>query len=217
MQSSVKGFAVVAGLTLAAAGHLCTAADSSIAADDPSGALQEVVVTARRQDEDLEKVPLTVDALSASSLAELHVTNEQELQLAVPGLLTVASTSTNQLSFSIRGQALDAFSYTSPTVLAYFDEFQTGGVTSTAFFDLQSVQVSKGIQGTLFGRNATGGAVLYTTTQPGKSLEGYFNYTTGNFNEQKVEGAVTIPLAAWASVRLAAQDEHRDGARRFSV
>ena len=116
-------------------------------------------------------------------------------------LLTVASTSTNQLAFSIRGQAVDAFSYTSPTVLAYFDEFQTGGTTATTFFDLQSVQVLKGPQGTLFGRNATGGAILYTSTQPGKALEGYFNYTAGNFNEQKAEGAVTIPLAEWASVR----------------
>ena len=175
------------------------------------GALQEVVVTARRQSEDLEKVPLAVTALSTSALAEQHVTNEQELQTAEPGLLTVASTSTNQLAFSIRGQALDAYSYTSPTVLTYFDEFQTGGTTATTFFDLQSVQVLKGPQGTLFGRNATGGAVLYTTTQPGKQFEGYFNYTAGNFNEQKVEGAVTIPLAEWASVRLAAEDEHRDG------
>jgi iron complex outermembrane receptor protein len=175
------------------------------------GALEEIVVTARRQDEDLEKVPVAVDAVSTSALREQHVTNEEELQMAVAGLLTVASTSTNQLSFSIRGQALDAYSYTSPTVLAYFDEFQTGGTSATTFFDLQSVQVLKGPQGTLFGRNATGGAVLYTTTQPGKELEGYLNYTAGNFDEQKVEGAVTIPLAPWASVRLAAEDEHRDG------
>ena len=94
-------------------------------------------------------VPVAVDALSTSALRERHVTNEQELQTAVPGLLTVASTSTNQLAFSIRGQALDAYSYTSPTVLAYFDEFQTGGTSSTTFFDLQSVQVLKGPQGTL--------------------------------------------------------------------
>ena len=190
---------------------MCAATDAETAPGDQSGALDEIVVTARRQSEDLEKVPVAVVALSRSALIEQHVTNEQELQTAVPGLLTVASTSTNQLAFSIRGQALDAYSFTSPTVLAYFDEFQTGGVTSTTFFDLQSVQVLKGIQGTLFGRNATGGAVLYTTTQPGKQLEGYFNYTAGNFNEQKVEGAVTIPLAPWASVRLAAVDEHRDG------
>ena len=208
---SVKCLTAVVGLALLAVGNPCTATDADTGANDQSDALQEVVVTARRLNEDLEKVPVAVDALSASALAEQHVTNEQELQTAVPGLLTVASTSTNQLAFSIRGQALDAYSYTSPTVLAYFDEFQTGGVTSTTFFDLQSVQVLKGPQGTLFGRNATGGAVLYTTTQPGKQLDGYFNYTAGNFNEQKVEGAVTIPLAEWASVRLAAEDEHRDG------
>jgi len=208
---SVKCFAAVAGLAIGTAGNLCTATDADTTVDDQSGALQEIVVTARRQSEDLEKVPVAVAALSTSALSELHVTNEQELQTAVPGLLTVASTSTNQFAFSIRGQALDAYSFTSPTVLAYFNEFQTGGVTSTTFFDLQSVQVLKGPQGTLFGRNATGGAVLYTSTQPGKELEGYFNYTAGNFNEQKVEGAVTIPLAEWASVRLAAEDEHRDG------
>jgi iron complex outermembrane receptor protein len=207
----VNRFAVVAALALGTAGNLCIAADTDSTVGDRSGALQEVVVTARREDEDLEKVPVSVVALSTSALTELHVTDEQELQTAVPGLLTVASTSTNQLAFSIRGQTLDAYSYTSPAVLAYFDELQTGGTSSTTFFDLQSVQVLKGPQGTLFGRNATGGAVLYTTTQPGKELEGYFNYTAGNFNEQKVEGAVTIPLAGWASVRLAAEDEHRDG------
>ena len=212
MQSqSVKCLAVLAGLALAMLGRLCGAADADVAADDQSGVLQEIVVSARRQNEALERVPLAVNVLSTSALTEQHITSEQELQTAVPGLLTVASTSTNQLSFSIRGQAVDAFSYTSPTVLAYFDEFQTGGTTATTFFDLQSVQVLKGPQGTLFGRNATGGAVLYTSTQPGKELEGYFNYTAGNFNEQKVEGAITIPLAEWASVRLAAEDEHRDG------
>jgi iron complex outermembrane receptor protein len=208
---SAKCRAVMTGLALGAVGNLCIAADADSRVGDTSGALQEVVVTARRQDEDLQKVPVAVIALSTSALAEQHVTDEQELQTAVPGLLTVSSTSTNQLAFSIRGQALDAYSFTSPTVLAYFDEFQTGGITGTTFFDLQSVQVLKGPQGTLFGRNATGGAVLYTSTQPGKELEGYLNYTAGNFNEQKVEGAVTIPLAEWASVRLAAEDEHRRG------
>ncbi len=207
---SLKCLTIVVGLELGTAGKLCIAVDSS-ALDDQSGALEEIVVTARRRNEDLEKVGLNIAALSMSTLTEQHITNEQELQTAVPGLLTVASTSTNQLAFSIRGQAVDAFSYTSPTVLTYFNEFQTGGTTATTFFDLQSVQVLKGPQGTLFGRNATGGAILYTSTQPGKALEGYFDYTAGKFNEQKVEGAVTIPLADWASVRLAAEDEHRDG------
>lgn len=208
---TVKCLPVVAGVALGTVGNLCTATDAGTTVDEHSSALQEVVVTARRQNEDLERVPVAVDALSTTALTEQHVTNEQELQMAVPGLLTVASTSTNQLAFSIRGQGLDAYSFTSPTVLAYFNEFQTGGTTATTLFDLQSVQVLKGPQGTLFGRNTTGGAVLYTTTPPGQELAGYFNYTAGNFNEQKVEGAVTIPLARWASIRVAAEDEHRGG------
>ena len=124
---SLKRLAVMAGLAFGGmAANLCIAIDDA-AVNDQSGALQEIVVTARRRNEDLEKVGLNVAALSTSALAEQHITNEQELQTAVPGLLTVASTSTNQLAFSIRGQALDAFSYTSPTVLAYFNEFQTEG------------------------------------------------------------------------------------------
>jgi iron complex outermembrane recepter protein len=212
-QSSRCQVAVV-GLMLGLLGRPCVAEDSAAAAADTSSALQEVIVTARRQDENLEKVPVAVIVVSQSALSEQHVTDEQELQTAVPGLLTIGSTSANQLAFSIRGQALDAYSFTAPTVLAYLDGFQTGGTVATTFFDLQSVQVVKGPQGTLFGRNTTGGAVLYTSTQPGKKLEGYLNYTAGNFNEQKAEGAVTIPLAGWASVRLAAEDEHRDGYER---
>ena len=205
--------AILTGLALGTICNICAASDAAttVSDDADSAALPEIIVTARRQNEELEKVPVSVVALPASVLAEQHVTTEQELQTAVPGLVTVASSSTNQLAFSIRGQALDAYSYTAPTVLAYFDEFQTGGTSATTFFDLQSVQVLKGPQGTLFGRNATGGAILYTSTQPGQELEGYFDYTAGNFNEQKVEGAVTLPLAQWASVRFAAEDEHRDG------
>jgi len=208
---SIKCFVLMSVLAIGTIATPCTATDAATATDDQYGVLQEVVVTARRQSEDLEKVPVAVDALSTSALAEQHVTTEQELQAAVPGLLVVPSSSTNQFAFSIRGQALDPYSFTSPTVLAYFDELQTGGTSSTTFFDLQSVQVLNGPQGTLFGRNATGGAVLYTTTQPGKEFDGYLDYTAGDFNEQKLEGAVTLPLAEWASVRLAAEDEHRDG------
>ena len=207
----LKCCAVIAGLTLGTVANLSTAADADSSVGDTSSALEEVIVTARRQNEDLETVPQAVLVLSTSALTEQHITDEQELQTAVPGLVALPSTSTNQLVFSIRGQAPDAYSYTSPTVLTYFDGFQTGGTTATTFFDLQSIQVLRGPQGTLFGRNSTGGAILYTSTELGKKLEGYVNYTAGNFNEQKVEGAVTIPLAESASLRLAAEDEHRDG------
>lgn len=208
---TVKGLALMAGLILVAFGKLSFAKDENPTAADQSGALQEIIVTARRQNENLERTPVAVDFLSNTALSEQHVTTEEDLQTAVPGLLGVTAASSNQLTFALRGQSLDNASDTSPTVLVYFDELQTGGLSTNTFFDLQSVQVVKGPQGTLFGRNSTGGAVLYTTTKPGKEFDGYFVYTAGNFNEQKLEGAVTIPLVDWASLRLAAVDEHRDG------
>jgi iron complex outermembrane receptor protein len=214
------GLAAVCGaLVLGALSNATWAADSSAdtgsgtaaPASEQTGALQEVVVTARRQTENLEKIPVAVEAISTEALVEQNIATESDLQAATPGLLVRAATSTNQLAFAIRGQALDAFSYTSPTVLTYFDEVQTGGVSSTTLYDLQSVQVLKGPQGTLFGRNATGGAVLYTTTQPGKELTGYIDVTGGNYDDRKVEGAVTVPFADWASFRLAGEIEKRDG------
>ena len=168
-------------------------------------------MTARRVTENIAKVPVAVEALTSQALAEQNITTEQDLQAAVPGLTVLTASSSSQLNFAIRGQAVDAYSYTSPTVLAYLDGVQVGGTVANTFYDMQSVQVLKGPQGTLFGRNSTGGAVLYTSTQPGNVLQGYLNVTVGNYDDRKVEGAVTLPLADWASFRLAGEIEDRAG------
>ncbi len=200
--------AASAGLARAVSGDDATA---SPAAQPTAGALQEVTVTARRTLENIETVPLAVKVLSVEALKEQNITTETDLQAAVPGLLVRAGASATELNYAIRGQALDAFSYTSPTVLTYVDEFQVGGTTATTFYDMQSIQVVKGPQGTLFGRNATGGAILFTTTQPGNTLAGYLNLGAGNYSDKKAEGAITLPLASWASLRLAGEIEKRDG------
>jgi iron complex outermembrane receptor protein len=188
-------------------------ADDSAA--DPSsnspGDLQEVVVNARRHEERLENVPVAVSALSAEALAEQRVMSEADLQSSTPGLTVRQSTSSNQLSFALRGQTQDADSVTAPTVLTYFNEFQSSGVTSTAFFDLQSVQVLKGPQGTLFGRNATGGAILYEAVRPGRQLDGYLRLTGGNYYDREAEGAINLPFGDIAALRLAGEFRQRDG------
>ena len=206
---AVAGTARADAATDAAAAS--TNANSEAQSSTSGGVLQEVTVTARRVTEDIEKVPVAVEALSSQALAERNITTEQDLEAAVPGLTVRTASSTSQLNFAIRGQAVDAYSYTSPTVLAYLDEFQVGGTVANTFYDMHSVQVLKGPQGTLFGRNSTGGAVLYTTTQPGNVLEGYLNGTVGNYNDRKAEGALTLPLANWASFRLAGEIENRAG------
>jgi len=155
----------------------------------------EVIVTAQRRSEALSKVPVSVSAFSGDVLQERIVTREQDLATLVPGLIVKSGQNSNQLSFTMRGQTLDPFSGTSPAVLTYINEAPfTGGNTSTAFFDFSSLQVLKGPQGTLFGRNATGGAVLYETTKPGDDFGGYATLRAGERHAFQAQGAVDIPL-----------------------
>jgi len=155
----------------------------------------EIIVTAQRRSEALSRVPVSVSAFTGQVLQERVITREQDLTSLVPGLTVKNGQNSNQISFTMRGQTLDPFSGTSPAVLTYINEAPfTGGNTSTAFFDFSSLQVLKGPQGTLFGRNATGGAVLYETTKPGEDFGGYAIVRAGERDMFQAQGAVDIPL-----------------------
>lgn len=156
--------------------------------------IEEVVVTARRREENLEQVPMTVEALNAQQLAERSIVSQSDLQSAVPGLTLRQTQGSNSLTYSIRGQTVDVFTGSATAVVPYFDEVQfvTGGAST--FFDLQSVQVLKGPQGTLFGRNATGGAVLYTSEQPQDQFGGYLTARIGDYDLREGMGALNVPI-----------------------
>lgn len=185
-------------------------ADASLAGE--GGQESDIVVTARRRAEDISRVPTTMTALGAEALAQRSISNQSDLQLAVPGLVVRETQSNNNLNYSIRGQTVDAFSGSSTAVVPYLNEvpFVAGGVAS--FFDLQSVQVVKGPQGTLFGRNATGGAVLSTAARPEEELGGSFKLGYGNFDAIDVEGVANVPLVADTLLfRAAFKFSRRDG------
>lgn len=174
--------------------------------------LEEIMVTARRREERLQDVPVSVSMLSATALQEQRVLTETDLQGVTPGLLVRETSSSSQTNFSIRGQSLDAFSFASPAVLPYFNEFNAVGVSGSSFFDLDSIQVLKGPQGTLFGRNATGGAVLLQSHKPDiGDTNGYVRASYGNYDDRLIEGALNLPIADVAAFRLSAQSEQRDG------
>jgi iron complex outermembrane receptor protein len=181
---------VIASLAGAAPGI----ADVAPAQPAASDSLDEVVVTARRRDESIERVPLAITAFGTEQLAERQIATEADLQATTPGLTIRQTSSQNQLNYSIRGQSVDAFSGSSPGVLPYIDEVQVSANTSTAFFDLQSVQVLKGPQGTLFGRNATGGAVLYESQKPTNEFGGYIEARVGNYDTREYQGALNLPI-----------------------
>lgn len=175
----------------------------------------DIIVTAQRRGEELSKTPVSVAILSTDALAKAQIVSEQDLRSATPGLSVRASLNSNQLNYSLRGQSQDAFSGTRPGVLPYFNEVQIGGSGSTAFYDLQSIQVLKGPQGTLFGRSATGGAVLLQTAKPTSEFGGYLNAGVGDYDALKFEGALNVPVVKDAlNVRVAGFYQERDGFQR---
>lgn len=177
-------------------------------------AIEEVLVTARRKEERLQDVPVAVASFGAQQIKEQKIQTESDLQLVTPGLTVRQTGSSNQISFSLRGQSIDAFSQSPPSVANYLNDILVSGFGVSSFVDIESIQVLKGPQGTLFGRNSTGGAVLYQTTKPSNDFEGYVNVGLGNYGNQEVKAAVNIPLSDSFSARLVTSQHRRDGIQR---
>lgn len=182
-------------------------------ADAEAPATNEIIVTAQRKEERLSRVPVSVVAFDAETLQDRAITSEQDIGTLVPGLQVKNGQNSNQLSFSMRGQSLDPFSGTSPAVLTYLNEAPYNpNNTSTAFFDLGSIQVLKGPQGTLFGRNATGGAVLYSTPMPGDEFGGYVILRGAERDYGQMQAAIDLPLISGKlGLRLAGDITRGDG------
>jgi iron complex outermembrane receptor protein len=189
--------ASVGTILIAASASAETNSSESVPADEgqASSSVEEVVVTAQRRSESLSKTPVAVSVIGGEAMAEAQIVSEQDLQSSVPGLQVRGTVNSEQLNYTLRGQSVDAFSGVRPGVLPYINEVQIGGSgASSAFYDLQSVQVLKGPQGILFGRSATGGAALFSTQKPADTFGGYVQGTVGNYAAGQFEGAVNLPI-----------------------
>jgi len=180
--------ALLAGATFTAAPAL---AQDSAGEEASSG---EIIVTARRREENLATVPAAITAFGAEALVERSIKSDSDLQLVAPGLTIRQTQGQNSLTYSIRGQTADTFSGSPSAVIAYLNEVPLTVAGASSFYDLANVQVLKGPQGTLFGRNATGGAVLYNSAKPTNQLEGRIAGRLGNLNLREIEGMINIPV-----------------------
>lgn len=180
--------------------------------------LSEIVVTAQRRDQRSQDVPIAITAISPEGLRERSVTDLQGLQSQVPSLVIQPNgqSSRDVMSPSIRGQG--ASFQGAPGVVVYMNEVPLPAAFTLSsqggpgnFVDLQSVQVLSGAQGTLFGRNTTGGAILLTTAKPTERLEGYLSGAFGNYNMTEFEGVLNVPLTDTLRVRLVGAARDRDG------
>lgn len=191
-------------------------APAAAAAAPASLAIEEIVVTARKREESIQSVPLAVSAVSGESLERANVTDVSALSTQVPNLVIVPSSSGSSSipTFAIRGQSQQEQSIIAdPSVPVYFNDIavQRPHGINQALYDIQSVEVLKGPQGTLFGRNATGGAVNIKANRPGKDFDGYVGATVGSYNRLNTTAMINQPLTDWAQLRFAGQTTDSDG------
>jgi len=184
--------------------------------------IETILVDARKRVEDQQVVPISITAYSQADLDRLNIRTIEDLRYSAPSL-QIAPTSFRQdtLNITIRGQRnFDAPSGGGNSGLAFDTAsavYKDGvyyaravGLTG-ALFDLENVQVLKGPQGTLVGRNTTGGAVLYRSREPGSEYEGYLRATGGDYGRAGLQGVVNIPLTDDFSFRAAFNLENQKG------
>lgn len=197
-----RRYALLAGAAVAALlpAPAVFAQDAAPSTAERAG-VPEIIVTANRRAERAQDVPIAITALSRQRLEQQGIAREQDLQASVPSL-TVGPNgqgSRDSQSFTIRGQG--ATFQASPGVVVYLNEVplpsaltlsQQGGPGN--FVDIENLQVLSGPQGTLFGRNTTGGAVLIVPKKPTNDFGGWIKGEYGNYDRKVVEGAVNIPV-----------------------
>ncbi len=177
--------------------------------------LEEVVITAQRRREDVQKAGIAVSAISGRSLVAAGVTNPQQLGNVAPAISVENAGGANTLYF-LRGVGnFTVNGYTDPAIAFNYDGVyvNTSSETLDTFFDLARVEILKGPQGTLYGRNATGGAINVIPEQPvlGAGYSGYVTATYGNYHAYSVDGAVNIPLSPDTAIRLSGSTINHSG------
>lgn len=209
LATTVIGLAAPCAAVAADAGNAATAASGSATAT-------EVVITARKREETVQKVPLAVTALGAAALEQKAIVSAADLQYHVPSLQenNGAYFLGAEPSFVLRGLSTTApGTNADPSVASYFNEVPLLNTRQMAneFYDLASVQVLRGPQGTLFGKNSDGGAILFTPQRPTHRNEGFAQLEGGNYNQRQLTAAVNGVLADNLDVRLSTRLSAHDG------
>ncbi len=179
------------------------------------GGLEEIIVTAQKRSENLQKVPIAVTAISGKAIADTHALTLRELQGVVPGV-QLGSFANNKQSavFTIRGiGVLEPDAYAGNTVGIVYDGvpqfFNYGALID--LFDIDRVEVLRGPQGTLFGANTTGGVVNIATSQPTNEFGGKAEVTYGNHNRIDAGAAINLPLSDTLKAKITVFHTSEDG------
>lgn len=192
-----------------------TALAQDASEDQTTYGIADIVVTARKTSESLQSTPVAVSAISGQALADQQILGIQEIQALTPNLtFSSAVAQPGSATVFIRGQgSSDGLIAIDQAVGVYLDGVyaarSTGGATD--LLDVQRVEVLRGPQGTLFGRNTTGGAINIIANKPTDNLEGSMRVDYGNYNSWLAQGVLNLPLSEGVAVRAAFQHRERDG------
>ncbi|MEJ2456992.1 MAG: TonB-dependent receptor [Novosphingobium sp.] len=182
--------------------------------DSTSTAFGDIVVTANKRDENVQKVPISVTAYSGDQLKALGVTEATQITQHIPGL-QLNAWSPNLTIFNLRGISQNNFTdYLEAPIAVYVDDAYMGSMNglSGQLFDIKRVEVLRGPQGTLFGRNATGGLIQYVSNDAGKdAFNGYVTGSYERFDRRALEGAVGGQIVPGIRFRTAARVVKADG------
>lgn len=193
---------------IAATGYGAAMAQESIAG------IEEIVVTAQKRAERLQDVPVSVSALSGDMLEKQRINTADEIVSFVPNLQLTSTVGQGTPIFALRGVSMSDYSLNQAgPVATYYDEVYKGNfaILGVAMFDLERVEVLRGPQGTLYGKNTTGGAVNLISRKPGFETEGYLSAGYGNYNRYEADGAVQTGIGDKVAVRAAFTFARADG------
>ncbi len=186
-----------------------------ISMDSSAAVLEEIIVTAQKREQNLQNVGISITALSGDQMRKFEFNNSTEVVQQIPGVTNFSTQGRGAAAFTyIRGIGQNDFgdAHESP-VVGYNDEFYLLPQTAIDFglFDLDRVEVLRGPQGTLFGRNTTGGLMHYVTSKPTDEFNGFLDATYASYDEVVVEGAIGGPLGENVSARVAGLFHEADG------
>jgi len=207
--------------TTAIAGFASTisgAAFAQEAADQAAGGVTDIVVTAQRKEESMQKAAVAIDAVTGDNLTQQGIVKAEDITKSVPAI-TISNGGGSNTSIFMRGVGnITVSSYNDPAITPSYDGVVLGraaGAFSAAFYDLARVEVLKGPQGILYGRNATGGAINIIPARPelGKTSGG-FNVSFGNYDAVNVDGYVNLATSDNSALRISGTRQVHDGYNR---
>jgi iron complex outermembrane recepter protein len=215
--ASVRGFRVPVGFLGVTALVFLAAAGGAHAqqqgAGMASGGLEEIVVTAQKREQNPQEIGISLSAISGADLSELGVTTATDITKSMPAVVLTQPNGPSSFSLAIRGVVQNDFAdhQESPAAI-YVDDVYVSQMIGLAFstFDIDRVEVLRGPQGTLFGRNATGGLAQFISRRPTDEAGGYTDVTFGERNLMRVEGAFGGAISDGVDGRIAFVSNHYD-------